>query len=404
MVGLLNFACQVHRFLRPYVQPLTRSNTLVRAAEQDRPVLLPPYMQDALRFWASPIPWRHVPRFHVSLPRLSLWTDASPWGWGALLEPARVASGRCSSSEASLHVNLLELRAVLRALVFFDLHDLSLCVRPGFVPRPLPLSPPGAAGLPVRHGLPESLVPGTPGPHGPECGGRRPQSRGASQYRVDSPSGGFRRHSALGGSSGSGPDGFPCQPPPAPLGVSFSSLGRSGGGLSKYRLERLRVLLSVSSSSHAPATSAPDTLVQVAQGRRDSVAPTRSVVSSVTTGGRRPPPPAGDSLSADGRRDRVPLIRSLCTLDRTVFLRQVLGARYPARVVSTLLAAFRLSSQRQHGLAWRTFQVWLPVAMGHVSHSVVVEFLQHLFDDRGHCFMPPRRPEMALTGSLSGGL
>ena len=39
IVGLLNFACQVHRFLRPCVQPLTRSNTLVRATERDRPVL-----------------------------------------------------------------------------------------------------------------------------------------------------------------------------------------------------------------------------------------------------------------------------------------------------------------------------------------------------------------------------
>ena len=34
---------------------------------------------------------------------------------------ARVASGRWSSSETSLHVNLLELRAVLRTLVFFNL-------------------------------------------------------------------------------------------------------------------------------------------------------------------------------------------------------------------------------------------------------------------------------------------
>ena len=41
-------------------------------------------------------------------------------GLGTLLEPARVALGRWSSSEASLHVNLLELRAV----VFFDLRDL----------------------------------------------------------------------------------------------------------------------------------------------------------------------------------------------------------------------------------------------------------------------------------------
>ena len=123
--------------------------------------------------------------------------------------------------------------------------------------------------------------------------------------------------------------------------------------------------------------------MQVTKGRSDSVVPARPVVSSVATEGGRPPPPAGDSLSADGRVDRVALIRSLRTLDRTAFLRQVLGAWYSARVVSTLLAAFRPSSQRQHDLAWRTFQAWLPVATCHMSHSVVVEFLQHLFDDRG---------------------
>ena len=371
MVGLLNFACQIHRFLRPYVQPLTRSNTLVQATEQDRPILLPPYMQDAFRFWASPVPWHHVLRFHVSLPQLSLWTDASPRGWGALLEPARVALGRWSSLETSLHVNLLE----LRALVFFNLRDLSLLVftdnetvRYALAScRACSPSLRQAAGLPVGGGLPESLVPGAPGPHGPECGSRRPQSRGASQYRVDPPTSGFRRHFALGWSSGGGPDGF-CQPPPAPLGVFLSSPGRSGGGLLKYRLERLRVLLSVSSSDHASTTSAPDP--QVAQGRRDSVAPARSVVSPVATEGGRPSPPAGDSLSADGRGDRVALIRSLHTLDRTAFLRQVLGARYPARVFSTLFAAFCPSSQRQHDLAWRTFQAWLPVAAYPIRSSL----------------------------------
>ena len=189
-------------------------------------------------------------------------------------------------------------------------------------------------------------------------------SREEPQYGVDPPSSGFRRRSALGWSSGGGPNGFSCQPPPAPLGVSLSSPGRSGGGLSKYRLEPLWVLLSVSSSGHASATPTPYPLVQVAvgdMGRRDSVAPTRPVVSSVVTEGGRPPPPAGDSLSADGRGDRVALIRSLRMLDRTAFWRQVLGARGPARAVSTLLAAFRPSSQRQHDLAWRTFQAWLPV-------------------------------------------
>ena len=128
MVGLLNFACRVHRFLRPFMLPLTRSNTLAPAIDRDHPILLPPYMQEELRFWASPNPWTHISRFHMSLPQLSLWMDASPLGWGALLEPARMASGRWSSANGHLHVNLLELREILRAVVFFDLRNLSLRV------------------------------------------------------------------------------------------------------------------------------------------------------------------------------------------------------------------------------------------------------------------------------------
>ena len=198
---------------------------------------------------------------------------------------------------------------------------------------------------------------------------------------MDPPSSGFRRHSALGWSSGGRPDGFSCQPPPAPFGVSLSSPGRSGGGLLKYRLEWLRVLLSVSSSSHASATFAPYPLVQVAKGRRGSVAPARPVVSSVATEGGRPPPPAGDSLSADGRGDRVALIRSLRTLDRTAFfapgLRCTVSCSSGFHSVGGFLPI--VATPTWSGLA----HVPGLAACHHVFHSVVVEFLEHLFDDRG---------------------
>ena len=60
------------------------------------------------------------------LPCRSLWTDASTHGWGALLQPSLTGSGEWSPTERALHVNVLELRAVLRALYFFDLRHLSL--------------------------------------------------------------------------------------------------------------------------------------------------------------------------------------------------------------------------------------------------------------------------------------
>ena len=61
--------------------------------------------------------------------------------------------------------------------------------------------------------------------------------------------------------------------------------------------------------------------------------------------------------------------------------RQVLNTRYPRRVVDTLLAAYRPSSRRQHDLAWRHFQAWLPADVSEISRVQVLEFLQHLFDE-----------------------
>ena len=126
LVGVVNFACQVHRFLLPFLQPLAKGGTIARAADRDTPAPLPPPMREALTFWTSPTPWLHVPRFHSDLPCRSLWTDASTHGWGALLQPSLTGSGEWSPTERALHVNVLELRAVLRALTFFDLRHLSL--------------------------------------------------------------------------------------------------------------------------------------------------------------------------------------------------------------------------------------------------------------------------------------
>ena len=281
-------------------------------------------------------------------------------------------------------------RAVLRAIVFFDLCDLSLriftdneTVRYALAScrgRSLQ-SPPGAAGLPVRGGLPEPQVPSAAGPHSPECSGRHPQSRGTTQHRVDPFSSGFQRCPALGLSSGGGPDGVSDQPPPSQLGVVLPLPGRSGSGLSKYQLERLQVFLSVSSSDHDTPAPTPHPLVQVAESSRSSfeahdlwfpplLQQANDHLLMLSTPYQQTG--AGIVLHSSGPSARWTTL---------LYLRQVLGARYPARVVSTLLVAFRPSSQRQHDLAWRTFQSFLPVHTCDISHSLVVEFLQHLFDD-----------------------
>ena len=126
LVGVINFACQVHRFLRPLLQPLTAVGAIASAADRDAQVRLPQFFRAPLRFWAFLEPWRHVPWFHVPFPQRSLWTDASAHGWGALLKPSLMGAAPWSPLECRLHVNVLKLRAVRRAVSFFDLHRLIL--------------------------------------------------------------------------------------------------------------------------------------------------------------------------------------------------------------------------------------------------------------------------------------
>ena len=110
---------------------------------------------------------------------------------------------------------------------------------------------------------------------------------------------------------------------------------------------------------------------------------TRDVVSLSVSEGAGSPAPPHDPAPAHRGGDRLARVGHLRTLDRSAFLRQVLSARYPPRVIDTLLAAFRPSSQRQHDLAWRLFQRWLPNHIVSLSRVQVLEFLQHLFDEVG---------------------
>ena len=388
LVGVINFACQVHCFLRPFLQPLTKGGTIARAAERDTPALLPPPMREALTFWTSPTPWLHVPRFHSDLPCRSLWTDASHHGWGALLQPSLTGSGEWSPEERVLHVNVLELRAVLRPAIFRPPTLVSPHLRRqrvgsvhlGGVPHEVAGPPEGVDRTPLCAAVEGPDFPSAPRAYGPQRCGRRSQPRGATQHGMDTASVVVRGDPPLGGPAGSGPEGIANQPPPPSLGVRFSPSGRHGGGLSQYRLGRLRVLASLPSFGHASPAAPPDPRVSCSAGGGGSLETPRALVSSPASGSCLTPSPAYDSVPADRFGDRLALIGHLRTLDGTSFLRQVLTAWYPRRVVDTLLAAYRPSSRRQHDLAWRHFQAWLPADVSEISRVQVLEFLQHLFD------------------------
>ena len=256
-------------------------------------------------------------------------------------------------------------------------------VHAGRVSHPLPHSLTRAEVPAV--GTTEALPPcsGVTCAYGPQRGGRCSHSSRPAEQGMDAAADGVRGCSPLGGAVGGGPDGVSGQPPPLQVGVSLPSPRGSGGGLSKFRLECLRVLVSLPSDRHDPPAS-PSNPRLSGHSRGDySVAATRVIVSLSVSEGAGTPSPPHDVVPAHGGRDCLALVRHLCTLDRPAFLRHVLSSRYPSRIIDTLLAVFRLPSQRQHDLAWRSFQCWLPAQVVSISRVQVLEFLQHMFDEVG---------------------
>ena len=86
---------------------------------QDQAVPVLPESKEAARWWLAQDPAKGVP---VTPPPSSvrLFTDACTKGWGAHLGD-RTLQGRWSPQEQDLHINVLEMRAVTRALQGFQL-------------------------------------------------------------------------------------------------------------------------------------------------------------------------------------------------------------------------------------------------------------------------------------------
>ena len=71
-----------------------------------------------LMWWLQPANLKAGMVFPRPLPTVSIVTDASNNGWGAHMDAVSTA-GTWSPSEKQLHINVLELLAVRRALTFF---------------------------------------------------------------------------------------------------------------------------------------------------------------------------------------------------------------------------------------------------------------------------------------------
>ena len=111
LVGKCVFAAQILRSLQPALQPLFAPACFNKTVDRDKKIHLPLVLLAHLQPWTSQENLSATPHFHIAGPALEMWTDASTSGWGGHTHTLET-SGEWSPTEKSLHINILELRAV----------------------------------------------------------------------------------------------------------------------------------------------------------------------------------------------------------------------------------------------------------------------------------------------------
>lgn len=125
LVGKLNFVSQILRDMQPLLQPLFAPACFAHAKDRDEIVALPPQLLNHLHPWRDIDRLEATPLYHASGPVLDVWTDASTTGWGGHTHSLQV-SGTWSPEERSLHINILEVRAVRYTITTFALRHATL--------------------------------------------------------------------------------------------------------------------------------------------------------------------------------------------------------------------------------------------------------------------------------------
>ncbi|KAK3864315.1 hypothetical protein Pcinc_029992 [Petrolisthes cinctipes] len=125
ILGKLNFATQILRHNQPLLQPLLRPKILSNHLHGDALKPLPPSLAKHLLPWLHPRALSISPHFHHSGNTIHLWTDASLSGWGGHTLSHQV-SGTWDKNESTLHINCLEVRAVLLSIRSLNLSNCQL--------------------------------------------------------------------------------------------------------------------------------------------------------------------------------------------------------------------------------------------------------------------------------------
>ncbi|PIK59666.1 putative TBC1 domain family member 2A [Apostichopus japonicus] len=123
-LGLMASLVDIVRLCRLHMRPLQLH--LLRSADPTDPdkttlIYRSEEVTQHFRWWLDPNNWSSGVPFAIQLPMTSITTDASLSGWGAHWSN-RTAWGTWSQTETSLHINILEMMAVKRALEAFNDH------------------------------------------------------------------------------------------------------------------------------------------------------------------------------------------------------------------------------------------------------------------------------------------
>ena len=118
MLGLMASMIDVLPLCRLRMRPLQfHLLSVFRPADRDLRVSVPLSVgiRPHLEWWKADVNLREGIPFGIWRPQLTVTTDASLSGWGAFCQ-ARTLSGVWTQEEALLHINVLELEAVVRAV------------------------------------------------------------------------------------------------------------------------------------------------------------------------------------------------------------------------------------------------------------------------------------------------
>ena len=124
-MGKLAFLGQIHRHLRPSISLLSHPQYLAPDKLSDKKVPFPEILKESLKIWTTPSALPGPMPFLQTYLKIT-WTDASLSLWVADTDNRQYRHGLWSKQEGTLHINTLDVLAVIKTIESLDLSNLHI--------------------------------------------------------------------------------------------------------------------------------------------------------------------------------------------------------------------------------------------------------------------------------------